>query len=137
MHIAAVPDAFDGKKYLSLETFRANGAGVRTPVWFAAATDRQGTDVSTLYAYSTASSGKAKRLRRSNIAKVAPCDMRGKITGPWFDAHAAIVTGDDFDRGMQLLDRKFWPWKQILGWLARVFGSADHGQRVVIAIRFD
>jgi hypothetical protein len=28
-------DAFTGKKYLAIESYRKNGAAVRTPVWFA------------------------------------------------------------------------------------------------------
>jgi len=57
---------------------------VRTQVWFAA-------DGETLYVYSLAGSGKVKRLRRNATAKVAACDARGRITGPWSDATAHIV----------------------------------------------
>ena len=121
-------EAFRGKRYLNLETFRTNGQGVRTPVWFAA--DHE--DGTTLFVYSLRSSGKAKRLRRSGSVRIAPCNARGMVTGPWIDAQASIVEGEEFRQGMQLIDRKYRPWKQILDLLAR-FRRGD--ARIGIAIR--
>lgn len=115
-------------KYISLETFRRDGSGVRTPVWFAADPE----DVSVLYVYTVASSGKARRLRRSERARIAPCDARGRVRGDWIEVRAEIVTGSAFVRGMRLLDRKYWPWKQMLAVAGRLSRS---GERVVIAIR--
>ena len=60
-------DAFDGKKYLNLETYRRNGNGVRTPVWFAAAPEGGGGQK--LYVYTTADSGKAKRICPGSMAR--------------------------------------------------------------------
>ncbi len=119
--------AFDGKKYLNLETYRKSGKGVPTPVWFAASPDGP-----TIYIYSTADSGKAKRIRRSSFVRIAPCDMRGNLTGPWIDARAEIVTGEDFARGMRLLDRKYRPWKQLLDLFARL--SPGH-TRIMFAVQ--
>jgi hypothetical protein len=116
-----------GKRYLNLETFRKNGQGVRTPVWFAA----DPVDDATLYVYSTSQSGKAKRLRRGGAVRIAACNAKGTVTGNWIDAQAAIVEGEAFRHGMHLLDSKYWPWKQLLGLLARLRPQA----RVVIAIR--
>ena len=131
--------AFEGQKYLSLESYRANGTGVRTPVWFAAApTGSPGATtptlptLPTLYVYATADSGKAKRIRRSGAIKIAPCDARGNVTGPWAQAHAEIVTGDEFARGMRLINRKYCPWKQILDLVVRLF---PRHPRIVLAIR--
>jgi PPOX class probable F420-dependent enzyme len=132
MQAAGNASAFEGERYLNLETYRKSGVSVRTPVWFAIAPDTQPSDAPKLYVYSTTTSGKAKRIRRSSVVKVAPCNMRGSVTGQWVDGRAEIVTGDDFDRGMRLLDRKYRPWKQVLGLLSRLFSP---NQRVVIAIR--
>jgi uncharacterized protein len=118
--------ALAGKKYLSLETYRKNGTGVRTPVWFASAPTGE------LYVYSTADSGKAKRIRRSGVVKIAPCDARGKPTGEWIDAQAEIVGGESFVLGMRLLNRKYWPVKQILDLSVLLF---PRHQRVMIVIR--
>jgi hypothetical protein len=116
-------DAFDGKRYLNLETYRKTGRGVRTPVWFAA--EPGGPK---LYVYATADSGKAKRIRRTGVVRIAPCDIRGRVTGSWIAAHAAIVGHDEYAVGMRLLSKKYWPWKRILDLFAR------HA-RVMIAIR--
>ena len=109
--------ALDGKKYLNLETYRKSGKGVRTPVWFAVEVtpaDAAAANTPKLYVYTTADSGKAKRIRQSSVVKIAPCDVRGTVTGQWIDAHAKIVSGEEFVRGMRLINRKYCPWKQIL-----------------------
>jgi uncharacterized protein len=48
----------DRARYMSLATFRKNGAEVATPVWFAEADLK-------LYVIATDDSGKVKRLRNS------------------------------------------------------------------------
>jgi PPOX class probable F420-dependent enzyme len=121
------------ERYLSLETYRRNGVGVRTPVWFAAAPPGSADGgAATLYVYTTADSGKAKRVRRNGAVRIAVCDMRGRVTGPWTDAVAEIVSGAQFALGMRLLDRKYFPWKQLLNLSAML--SRRH-ERVVLAIR--
>ncbi len=101
---------------------------MRTALWFAADT----APSATLYAYSLANSGKAKRIRRTSVMKIAPCDSRGKTAGPWIDARAEIVTGDEFDHGIQPINRKYRPWKQILDLSVLLFRRR---QRIVLAIR--
>jgi len=130
MNAASGLEAFEGKRYLSLETYRKSGKGVRTPVWFATAPSEAGG--LQIYVYTTEDSGKAKRIRRTGVVKIAPCDGRGSVTGGWVAAHARIVGGAEFVRGMQLLNRKYWPWKQVLDLWARLF---PRHQRVMIAIR--
>lgn len=71
--------------YLSLATFRRNGAEVRTPVWFASSDER------THYVFSAGNAGKVKRLRNSSKARVASCDARGGSLGEWQDASAYLV----------------------------------------------
>jgi hypothetical protein len=126
MNTSAGLDAFEGKRYLNLETYRKTGRGVRTPVWFAASPAEAGDPK--LYVYSAADAGKAKRIRRTGVVRIAPCDARGRPTGAWIAAHAVIVGHEEFTVGMGLLNRKYWPWKQILNLFAR-------HERVVIAIR--
>ena len=120
-------------RYMNLETYRGNGAGVRTPVWFAAlpaaSSDR---GIPKYYVYAEANSGKAKRVRRSGFVRIAACDMRGTITGPWTNAFARIVIGEEFQLGMRLLDRKYVPWKQLLNLSAMLFRRRE---RVVLAIQ--
>ncbi len=123
-------DALDREKYLSLETYRKNGIGVRTPVWFAVAQADAASPK--LYIYTSADSGKAKRVRRTGVSRIAVCNARGVVSGPWMDVRTEIVSGEDFHRGMALIDRKYRPWKQILDLFARM--SRGHG-RIMLAIR--
>ena len=119
--------AFDKQKYLSLETFRRNGVGVQTPVWFAA--DPAAT---TLYVYTLIDSGKTKRIRANRAVRIAPCDARGKVTGDWIEARAKIVDGREFEVGMRLLDRKYSVMKRVLDVSAKLFRPRT---RVVFAIQ--
>ena len=100
-------------RYLNLESYRRDGTPVRTPLWFAAAEGG-----GPLYIYSKADAFKIKRLQRNQACRIAACDLRGKIIGPWLDASATIVAGAEATRGMALLDRRYRPWKQLLGLLA-------------------
>jgi uncharacterized protein len=124
--------AFAGQKYLSLETFKKNGEGVKTPVWFAADTaanlDSNGAK---LYVYTIGESGKVNRVRNNSRVKIAPCNMRGGVLGEWMDARAEVVSGAEAEHGMKLLNKKYFPLKQILGF----FASFSRRERTVFAIR--
>ena len=114
---------FANHKYISLETYRKNGQAVRTPVWFAES-DGQ------LYVYTLADAGKAKRLRNNPRGRIAPCDMRGRVTGEWADAEARFVRGEEATRANALLDRKYW--------MKRFFNLTSklrRTPRVMIAVR--
>lgn len=125
--------AFNGKKYLNLETYRRSGNGVRTPVWFAVApANAPAANAQRLYVYTTADSGKAKRIRHSGVVKIAPCDVRGNVSGQWIDAHAEIVSGQEIVHGMRLINHKYRPWKQILDLSALLFRRHE---RIMLAIR--
>src|SRR5258708_25257765 len=91
--------AFAGQKYLNLETFKKNGDGVKTPVWFApdpsASLD---SSAAKIYAYTIGDSGKVKRVRNNPRVKIAPCDMRGPLVGEWGEARAEIISGEDCAR---------------------------------------
>jgi uncharacterized protein len=123
---------FAGKKYLNLETYRKNGTGVRTPVWFAAdpSTNLDSHDAK-IFVYTTGDSGKVKRIRNNGRVKIAPCNSRGGLLGEWVEAQAEIVTGDRAVHGMNLLNKKYMPWKQLLNF----FAMFRPRERVVFLIR--
>ena len=124
--------AFAGHKYLNLETFKKDGTGVKTPVWFAAdPSSSLDSNDAKLYVYTIGVSGKVKRIRNNPRVKIAPCDMRGKVLGERMDARVEIVTGEAAARGMQLLNKKYFPWKQLLGF----FASFSRRERIVFEIR--
>ncbi len=121
----------DGHKYMNLETFKKSGEGVRTPIWFAAdPATKLDSSAAKLYVYTIGNTGKVKRIRNNPRVRVAPCDMRGKLLGEWVDAKAEIVTGDESARGMRLLNKKYFPLKQIMGF----FAQFSRQERMVIAI---
>jgi PPOX class probable F420-dependent enzyme len=97
----------DRARYVSLATFRRNGTEVRTPVWFVARDER-------LYVVAAGDSGKVKRLRNSSRARVAPCDVRGRVSGAWLDASARIAS----DAPVPALRAAF---TQKYGWQVRLF----------------
>jgi len=72
------------ERYVSLATFRRDGAEVRTPIWFAIVGDD-------LWMMTGGDSGKVKRLRRDSRVRVAPCDVRGIVHGPWQEGTARIA----------------------------------------------
>ncbi len=96
-----VPHEIQGQKYLSLVTFRKTGAAVPTPVWF-------GEEDGKLYVMTRSDSGKYKRIRNNPQARIAPCTMRGKITGPEFDAKARILPPEDWPRARKTIEKKYW-----------------------------
>lgn len=96
----AVTPALRGQKYISLTTFRKSGAAVRTPVWFAEADGK-------LYLFTNPQSGKVKRIRNNPSVRLAPSKMRGKITGPEFQAQARILTGTESDRARGIMKKKY------------------------------
>ncbi len=103
---------FGGQKYMSLETFKKNGQGVKTPVWFVVHNDA-------LYVYTEADSWKVKRIRNNPRVRVAVCNIRGDVKGAWFDATASIVEGDERLAADKLLDRKYF-LKVIFNFLSRI-----------------
>ena len=103
---------FENEKYISLETFKRNGQGVKTPVWFV-------LHANALYVYTKADSWKVKRIRNGPRVRVAACDIRGTVRGPWLDATASLVEGDERLAPDKLLDRKYF-LKKIFNVLTRL-----------------
>jgi len=101
-------------------------------VWFAAdpSASLDSRDAK-LYAYTIGVSGKVKRVRNNPRVKIAPCNSRGGVLGEWVEARAVIVTGDEAARGTALLNKKYFPWKQIMAF----FASFSRRERIVFAIR--
>ncbi len=124
--------AFAGQKYLNFETFKKSGEGVKTPIWFAAdPTTSLDSSEAKLFAYTIGVSGKVKRIRNNPRVRIAPCAMRGELLGEWVEARAEIVAGDEATRGMRLLNKKYFPWKQILAF----FAAFSRRGRTVFVIR--
>ena len=114
---------FNRQKYLSLETFKKSGEGVKTPVWFV-------LHDGVFYVYSEADSWKVKRVRNNPRVRVAICDVRGRVKGPWLDGTAAFVEGEERQFADRLLDRKY-----LLKVLFKVFAKLSGKPRAMIKIQ--
>ena len=96
-----LPSEIKGQKYISLASFRKNGNPVYTPIWFAEKEDK-------LYVMTRSDSGKYKRIRNNPNIRIAPCTIRGKITGPEFAATARVLPPGDWPWARKVLAHKYW-----------------------------
>lgn len=112
------------ESYISLETFRKNGEGVKTPVWV---TSENGK----LYVATEANAWKVKRVKNNGRVRIAKSDARGNVEGEWVDAQAQILMD------AQALAAQTRRGNAKYGLLYRLFallGWVRGGQRVVVEI---
>jgi len=81
-------DRFRDRRFLNLETYRRNGEGVRTPLWFV-------EEGGVLYTKTLSKTGKVKRLRREPYVQLVPSDRRGEPQGEWIKGEAYLVEGEE------------------------------------------
>jgi uncharacterized protein len=108
-----IPSTIQGQKYISLTTVRKNGMKVATPVWFGEEGDK-------LYVMTISTMGKVKRIRNNPQVEVAPCTIRGKVTGEQISAHARILPVEEQKHARQTINRKYW-----MAWITQPFSKAD------------
>jgi len=104
---------FVNQKYLNLETYRRNGNGVRTPVWFV---ERNGR----LYVRTGANSGKVKRMRNFPQVQVAPCKVQGEVIGQWVKGTARPVDTQTAETINRLFEQKYGLQKLFFDVLGRL-----------------
>ena len=114
-----------GEKYINLETYRKNGQGVRTPVWFV---ERDKDDGSMLYVRTSDDTGKYKRVRKNPLVQIAPCNLRGTVKGKWIKGEARIASEEEKLKAFKMLEKKYG----LLYKMTRMFLSNKN--YVVIAI---
>lgn len=102
---------FEGQSFLNLETFRRNGSGVKTPVWFT-------RDNETLYVRTVAGSGKVKRIKNNGSVKIVPCQANGTPTGEWVTAHSVETTDPETAELVRCLLEKKYGVVQVKGFAA-------------------
>ena len=115
--------AFSGQAYLNLESYRQDGQGVRTPLWFV-------EEGGVLYTSTPAESWKVKRIRRTPRVRIAPSTLRGKPRGEWVDATARLEDGPAAARAQELLIQKYGWQKKLINF----FGGLAGRKSVVISI---
>ena len=104
-----VPLAIRGQKYISLITLRKSGAPVPTPVWFGEEGDK-------LYVMTASRLGKYKRIRNNPQVRIAPCTIRGRVTGPECPAVARILPNEDHKHARSTIRKKYWMARIPLLW---------------------
>jgi uncharacterized protein len=115
------------ERYVSLATFRRNGAEVRTPIWFAIMDDA-------LWMVTAGDSGKVKRLRNDPRVRVAPSDVRGYVHGPWRAGTARMATDPAEIAAAHAMLRAKYGWQVVmLDFFARLSGRIK--RRAWLAVR--
>jgi len=108
---------FENQNYLNIETFRRNGQGVRTPVWFV-------EDGGEIFIRTGANSGKVKRIRNNPDVQLAPCKADGTVIGEWIPAKGREIADPETDKLVdQLLGKKYGIQKNLFAWMSRLRGD--------------
>ena len=88
-------------RYLSVTSFKRDGTGVATPVWF-------GSDGRRLFALTDLHSAKIARMRHNPRVLVAPCGASGKLHSEPLPASVEVLTQSaDLERVQKLLIERY------------------------------
>jgi uncharacterized protein len=96
---APVPPGFHGR-YLSITSYKRDGQGVATPVWFALRDGR-------LMVETDAASGKVKRIHRNPQVRAAVCTASGRLRGEQVQAVAQILPESEVGPVQRLIADKY------------------------------
>lgn len=110
----------EGAKYLLLESERANGTRVGTPMWFAVIDD-------TIFLRTEADSPKVRRISRRPTVNVAACTMRGKPRDDYIQCIARTVPQQQEAHAEAALRRGYGP-------LRRLFNTFNRNNYVYIEL---
>ncbi len=117
-------EQFVKKQYLNIETFRKNGEGVNTPVWFVEENGK-------LYVGTSAASGKVKRIKKNRMVNITPCKVGGEPLGTWVKAEANVIEDANRQREIdKLMNKKYGLMKKLF----ELGGSVKKENSVVLEI---
>ncbi len=106
----------DDARYINIMSFKRDGTGVETPVWVAPLDGK-------LVVFTNRESYKVKRIGRNPKVRVARCDVRGKVLGPWLDGTCAIAEDPVHQRRiLDALSAKYGLQLRILSFFSRLAG---------------
>ena len=118
-------DQFTDQKYINLETYRKDQTPVKTPVWFIINNDR-------ILITTKETTGKVKRLRNNQNARIAICSMKGDIKSNWVNVGVQKITQEsDVEKIVKLRKKKY-------GFSARLISmfTSQKGKTVAYALDF-
>jgi len=115
-----------GHAYMNLETYKRNGMGVATPVWFTIDVDKM------IYVVTRTGTGKVKRLRKNSKVRVVPSNLRGRPEAEWLNGKGTFATPEQLERALKQRNKKY-------GFKARLSGlfSRTKGDLIGIKISLD
>jgi PPOX class probable F420-dependent enzyme len=88
-------------RYLSVTSFKRDGTGVATPVWFV-------SDGTRLFALTDLQSAKVRRIRRNPRVLIASCRPGGKLRREPVPARVEVLTGTpELERVQELLIERY------------------------------
>ena len=96
------------ERYVSLATYRRNGQEVCTPVWLAKLD-------ANYYLFSEGKAGKVKRIRANGRARLAACDLRGRVCSGWLEAQGRIVEEVELIERVYVALRRKYRWQMKIG----------------------
>jgi PPOX class probable F420-dependent enzyme len=129
---SALPLIDPSERYVLLTTFRRDGRGVPTPVWFAPLPD----DPATVAVITGRDAGKVKRLRHTPRCTLAPCDVRGRPHGDAVEASGRVAEDpSEIALGTRALARRYGSQWWLLGLGARLRGRDPAKGRSLLLIR--
>ena len=120
-----VLNTLSDEQYINLETFKKNGEGVKTPVWFIKEDDR-------VFVITRSKTGKVKRLKNNPKVRICPCSFNGTPKGEWVSGTATKVEGDEAKRAISLRNKKYGFKAKLAGFLLK-----SKGDLVVYSLKLD
>ena len=94
-------EQFADQKYINLETYRKDQTPVKTPVWFIINNDR-------IHITTKETTGKVKRLKNNQNARIAICSMKGDVKSNWVNVGVQKITQEsDVEEIVKLRKKKY------------------------------
>jgi hypothetical protein len=87
-------------KYISLKTYRKNGEGVASQVWFV-------EEDLKFFVCTGGDTFKARRIRKNSQVQIAPSNARGNTNNEYVDAEALFLTLDAIQPVIMLFRKKY------------------------------
>lgn len=116
-------EIMESRIYCLLTTFRKNGTGVPTPMWFA-------LEEESIYMTTRGNSWKVKRIRANEEVTIGSSDSSGKRHGKLYPAIATLIpNGEEFEKAVALLSKKYGMKKKLIDFFLRF--SKDKTEAII------
>lgn len=111
--------------HISIKTFRKNGEGAATPVWFLEDKDK-------FYICTGGATYKVKRIRNNPEVQIAASDASGNLKGEYFEGKARILARDEVDPIYTLFRKKYRGFR--MGNFLANLGKKEEKKRLYLEI---